>query len=221
VARYRKRERIEFGLVELSLLAAVVVIGGFLCRPARAETHRARPWVFGVWGGPGTELLVAPGGAYHRDLATNAAVKGIGLTMSPHDTLTDTFILQCGKLRFVVRSQAGGTAMDLLNDDGSVHSQLEQSWCLGGPICDGQPHGVWIFFGRGQFSGQGLAFLKYHQGEPFDYHDLTGQRNLTGLNMIRALQGLPGLTEADYTDDGMSAEDRYDPTLPSLVPSEP
>jgi hypothetical protein len=36
VARYRKRERIEFGLVELFLLAAVVVIGGFLCRPARA-----------------------------------------------------------------------------------------------------------------------------------------------------------------------------------------
>lgn len=164
------------------------------------------PWVVGGWGTNDTMLALYPDG-YYYSWDSNSGLElaeGDGWRLAPFGGFEDAFTLSCGDRRFVVRSQWGSGAMDLLSQDGQVHSQLQQVWRSEGPIVSDKPHGTWQ-----QFAGVYPWFtLDYRNGELVDAHGPDGKRDWLTLHTTRRARRLSVLTKRDFPDEAAPEEKR-------------
>jgi hypothetical protein len=107
------------------------------------------------------------------------SVDGIGWKIiSRVNGADDAFLLECGKQRFVIRSEWGSGVMDLLNDDGTVQSRLEQFVRWEGPMHEGRPHGTWTVVGPNARHPWSVS-VEYKNGELVDAPE-HGRQSLNG-----------------------------------------
>jgi hypothetical protein len=196
VAPYRIRRRFQFGILDLMLFTTIAAVVACLCRPVGMKC-RALPWLAGEWIGDTGELLLLPDGVYQYNREYGAYWR-----LSRH-AAASVFLLECGTLRFVVRGEPGSERMELLNEDGSVQSQLYQVGRLEGATRDGRPDGIWTLANAPSFA------VEYRNGEPVHWYNwIPGPFNLERVNEVRRVRGLQEL------DDGSTAR----ATAPGEVP---
>jgi hypothetical protein len=206
MAKHRIRRWLQFGVLDLLILTVVVAVIIRLSQPAPTKAAKAPPWVVGAWGCSDLGLMeLLPDGYYS---ITNLAspvdfVEGAGWTLAYHGALQDAFVLRCGERRFIVRGESDSGMLDLLNDDGTVKSQLKQVAALEGPSFGRVPHGTWNITPTSVFF-RGMS-LEYRHGELTDVRQ-NGRRDLAYLNQVRKVLGFPELTERDFPDAGKSEE---------------
>ncbi len=188
------RRWLQFGIMDLLLLTAVVAVVLLLFQPARVDASKARPWVAGGWSNGSAELFLFPDGyyAYVPQQIPEDRAAGVGWTIT-RGSAKGTFVLRCGELRFLLRNDGSKTVMELLADDGSVTLQFQRSTVMEGPISGGMPDGTWSWTGFGP-----ALFLEYRNGELVDFRDSKGWRELDTLNALRSARGLPVLTPKEH-----------------------
>jgi hypothetical protein len=201
MAKHRIRRWFQFGILDILIVTTVVAIAAVLSQPARAQSNKAPPWVVGLWVGDSTSLCLFPDGFF-----VVAPERGFGWTLTRHST-PDAFVLICGEQRFVVRSEWGSGAMDLLNEDGSIQSSLRQILHLEGPMRGGFPDGTWRAHSLLSPQDGVLHLLEYRQGELVDWHR-EGTRDLMQLNLVRKVRGLTTLTAHDFSDSRKTGTSR-------------
>ncbi len=204
MAEDRIRRRLQFGILDLLIVTTIVAVAVFLSRPEQGKAHRAPPRIVGGWmneSDSAIKLVLLPDGYYSHTLSPGGledVVRGAGWKLSRHDAVRNQFLLECGTQRFVVRSDLGTDAIDVLNEDASVRWHLVQYFRLEGPMCDGLPHGTW----RGVMTSfpEDPHLLEYRHGELVDCR-VSGMRNWLLLNQVREARGFPERTERDFPDE--------------------
>lgn len=196
MAEHRLRRWLQFGILDLLILTAVVAVVVFLFQPVKVKVTKAQPWLYGVWRVDFFELWLYPDG-YYAVKSTYDGTDGVGWTIARTGRERDEFVLECGKQRFVIRSAWGTGVLEVLNEDGSIQSRLEQRLRFEGPMHDGRPHGTWSVVGR---PGRDLwaPSWEYRNGEVIDLKGPDGKRDLVSLNARRTERGLSKLTERDF-----------------------
>src|SRR6476620_11288148 len=98
MAKHRIRRWFQSGVLDLRMLTPVVAAGVALCRPAPAKTHKAAPWVVGLWttrpgarGGDPLTLGLLPDGCYNCYSADQDAGWQFRWTMSAWGAARDAF----------------------------------------------------------------------------------------------------------------------------------
>jgi hypothetical protein len=194
VTQHPLRRGFQFGILDLLILTTVAGVAVSISQPLQGKGSKAGPWVCGAWTRADrlSGLLLFPDG-YYSILGPYDSTDGIGWTMAPANRESGAFVLECGKERFVIRSEWGTETMEVLNDDGSVHERWVQLYCLKGPIQEGVPHGTWT---AARLASQQLQFsLKYQEGVLIEFREWDDTRHLTPVNSIRKLHGLQLLSE--------------------------
>jgi hypothetical protein len=197
----------QFRVLDLVLLTTVTAVVLVLCRPIPAARCKAKPWLVGVWDTPlgaviplddrdRVVLYLLPDG-YYRYSPRTFTEEGRWVASTGAG---DTSILQCGRHRFVVRTDWGSGVLDLLNEDGSLQLRLETLCRLEGPVCHSVPDGEWRSIPVAP--GGWAASLTYECGRLVDLlEQSTNKRDLCTLNRVRAVHGLPELTDRDFSNE--------------------
>jgi hypothetical protein len=189
------RRWLQFGILDLLILTTITAVAVALSRPlpSKAAT-KAKPWIIGQWSGDDAYLALFPDGVYQYTSLDFGRDIGADWKLSRSAALDGAFVLVCGERRFLIRSQWGSGALELLNADGSVQSSLRLVGSMEGSMAGHLPHGTWtITFPE----VRDVHVLEYRNGELIDVH-LRGHRNLPSLNEMRAIRRLPALTEHDF-----------------------
>jgi hypothetical protein len=212
VANHRLRRWLQFGILDLLILTAVVAVVLLLFRPMpQGNATRAMPWIVGEWWEDGQVMLsLFPDGTYSYTTRTLNDF-GTGWKLTRGAEAGGTFVLLCGERRFAIRSEWGSGVMELLNVDGTV-SRLELFRKLEGPMRDNAPHGTWIMDSPNAAKRRQLV-LEYRNGELVDLkvNDKmlsNSRRLLHQLNELRVLRGLAELTERDFPGENKPEEER-------------
>jgi hypothetical protein len=198
VALRRTPRWLQVSVLDLLIATSVAAVAVCLFRPAQPKETRAPPWVFGAWEGDraaehSSELYLFPDGHYHYSWLFRAeGGAGSGWSLSPHKRIREAFVLQLGERQAVIRSEWGSEVMDVLNEDGTIQSRLNEAFRLEGALHDGVPRGAWV-------TVPDVGCIEYRNGELVDFH-FYGERDMDGLNALRSDRGLPALTERDFSD---------------------
>jgi hypothetical protein len=207
VAEHRTHRWLQFGILDMLILTAVVAVAIPLTRPIPpGKVTQVLPSIVGQWRGHTVNVTLFPDGVYsyyqltspNSDFGTDWKLSRAGIDGS--------FILQCGEQRLIVQHEPASGVMTLLESDGSVQSHLRLSSRMEGPWRENVPHGRWTItnmFGEETFS------IDYRNGEPIDCRR-EKQRDLSLLNILRGLRGLPRLTDRDFPAGEAPDEKRHD-----------
>jgi hypothetical protein len=214
MAEHRIRRWLQFGILDLLIVTAVVAVVISLCQPIpQGKTTKALPWVIGGWtndslftGGRMNwmklgSLQLYPDGlwAYSIGGFYGTTEQGADWKLKRIAEVDGAFVLICGDKRFVIRSEWGSGVMEVLNAEGSVEYLLLLVERMEGPMHEGMPHGTWTFSSTTDLAKR--HSVEYREGETIDYL-FNGKRFLGTLNSLRRNRGFPPLTERDFPPEG-------------------
>jgi hypothetical protein len=187
---------LQFGILDLLILTMTVGVLLMLCQPVKRQRATGLPWLIGGWRNGPAVLTIYPDGCYDYDRGGNLDnfTGGPSWILRRAGRADGEFLLECGALRLLIRTESGSDIMDVLSEDGSVQSQFQRYTQMDGPVRRGVPHGTWELVE----SGRVCDVLEYRDGELIDYRQSNGLRFLATLNGLRARKGWPALAEDDF-----------------------
>jgi hypothetical protein len=199
VAERRMRRWLQFGILDLLILTAIVAVVLPLCPRVEGKGTKALPAVVGLWVSkdPSSheKIDLYPDGTYWC-VVGGCNDRGASWTLTRSAEVESAFVLACGETRFIIRSEWRSGEMELLNADGSVRASLQEWMLLDGPMQGNLPHGTWIGTHR-KFTYR----YDYRGGELVDLQ-INSKRSFLHLNHVRGLRGLPPLRENNFATDG-------------------
>ncbi len=204
----RIRAWLQFGILDLLILTTVVAVIVSLCQPVSEKSGSAAPWLLGTWSDGKSVVFLSPDGCYSYNLTNDLAdtVEGVGWRLVRGAHLEGAFVLTCGELRLLIRTDWGSDVMEELSESGSVQARYQRLMRLEGPLRAGEPHGTWTML-----KGRNTSILQYRDGELIDCHDSNGWRDLALLNGLRSGRGWPPLGHRDFTDEDTAPSEKPSP----------